>query len=71
MPPPPFDFSENAARLRNCRGPHTFVEMPGQDNILRDLRVYRCQNCSGTLCGHFVAWYARGMEHGVLLGKRA
>lgn len=67
---PDANFTENASRLRRCPGPHRFVELPGQENFFRDFRLYRCQTCGGEVDGATVAWYARGIEHGVLLGQR-
>lgn len=68
MPGPPFDFTANAAKLRACRGPHRFTELAGQDGMLPEYRIQRCSNCGGELDGHQVAWYAKGLEHGVMLG---
>ena len=68
MPGPPFDYTANAAKLRGCRGPHRFAELPGQANFFREFRIFRCSNCGGEVDGHTIAWYAKGMEHSIMLG---
>ena len=59
----------NRIKLDGCAGPHEFVVDNPEEKPWR--QKYRCTLCGGTLERHLYFWYKRGLEHGLIEGRKA
>jgi hypothetical protein len=61
---------ENAARLRECAGPHVFVQevavVETEDKIgkIVPTGLIRCRTCQGRVTAEQARWYKHGYQHG-------
>jgi predicted SprT family Zn-dependent metalloprotease len=59
------DVKANNKRLRDCKGPHEFVETAGA----KFRGKYRCWKCGGEINGVAYSWYMEGLKHGRRVGR--
>jgi hypothetical protein len=58
------DVKANHKRLRECVGPHDFVEASYVVEALGITRKYRCLKCDGIIDAIACDWYKLGLKHG-------
>lgn len=59
----------NHRKLNACEGPHEFVIDNPEEQLLR--QRYRCTRCGGHIECRLYFWYKRGLEHGLIEGRKA
>jgi hypothetical protein len=58
------DVKANLKRLRECKRPHDFQELPSDRRIIQ--KRYRCTKCGGEIRKTEHIWYQKGLEDGKL-----